>query len=188
MTRHSKRVAANLHVFLGDAERLARRDPKLLLDQIDAGHQLGDTVLDLDAAVDFHEVEVPFGVEQELHRAGVAVADVARALGRKLTEALPRCRIQTRRGRLLDDLLAPPLEGAVALPEGQRGAVLIGHQLDLDVVGALDASLQVEGAVAEEALGFHLGDRELARSSSRSSLAGRMPRPPPPATALIIKG
>ncbi len=40
-----------------NGQRLARRHPHHPLDEIDAGHLLGDAVLDLDAGVHLEEVE-----------------------------------------------------------------------------------------------------------------------------------
>src|SRR5918996_2422822 len=59
-------MATEAHVLLPDAQRRPRRDPDLLGDEIDAGDELGDRVLDLYPAVDLDEVEVPRSVEQEL--------------------------------------------------------------------------------------------------------------------------
>ena len=50
------RVAAQLHVVLGERERLPERDANLLAHEVDARHLLGDRVLDLDAGVHLHEV------------------------------------------------------------------------------------------------------------------------------------
>ena len=55
---------------------LARRDPELLLDEVEAGDELGDGVLDLDARVQLEEEELTVG-EHELSRAGALVADRA---------------------------------------------------------------------------------------------------------------
>ena len=41
--------------------------------QVEAGHQFGDGMLHLQARVHLQEVEAPFGVHQEFHRAGVVV-------------------------------------------------------------------------------------------------------------------
>ena len=53
---------------------MALRDQDLRLDQVDAGDHFGDGVLDLDARVDFDEVEL-LGVDvvEEFDGAGVAV-------------------------------------------------------------------------------------------------------------------
>ena len=66
-------------------------------------------------------------------------------------------------------------------------AVLVGHDLQLDVARPLDVALEVHRAVAER--GQRLG---CAVSNSCADLAGRgtifMPRPPPPAAALRMTG
>ena len=59
-----------------EPERLAARDPDLLPDEVDSGRQLGDGMLDLQAAVHLDEVRLSVRAEQELERAGVLVADV----------------------------------------------------------------------------------------------------------------
>ena len=73
-------------------ERLAGGDPQLGLHEVDVGDLLGHGVLDLDPRVHLDEVVVAVGAEQELHGAGVAVAD----LGRRTA---PRRRTSARGGR-----------------------------------------------------------------------------------------
>ena len=69
------------------------------LDQIDAGDFFGDAVLDLQARVDFEEVEVAgVGVVDELDRAGGAVVDGAAEASRRLRRARARRR-RTGRAR-----------------------------------------------------------------------------------------
>ena len=51
-------VALELNVALRMPQRLAHRDHDLVAHQVNAGHLLGDRVLDLDALVHFEEVEV----------------------------------------------------------------------------------------------------------------------------------
>ena len=63
------RVAAELDVALPERQPLAGRDPDLFLDDVDAGDELGDRMLDLQPRVRFEEVEVPRRVHQELERA-----------------------------------------------------------------------------------------------------------------------
>ena len=58
-----------------ERQRLAGGDLDLLAHEIEAGDQLGHRVLDLEARVHLHEVEAAVGVEQELERADVRVAD-----------------------------------------------------------------------------------------------------------------
>ncbi len=71
-------------------------DEDLAAHEVDAGDHLGDGVLDLDARVDLDEVELAaVDVEQELDRAGVAIADrPAQARG----GVADPCREDPRRG------------------------------------------------------------------------------------------
>ena len=74
--RHSIACAVGVQQRLGiEVEPLAARDADLPLHQVDAGHHLGDRMLDLQARVHLEEVERAVVVEQELDGAGVGVAD-----------------------------------------------------------------------------------------------------------------
>ena len=78
-------------------ERLARRDSQLLTNEVDAGHELGDRVLDLQPRVQLDEVEALVRPEQELEGAGVAIADRPRGtFGRRLHRL---ARLGRQRGR-----------------------------------------------------------------------------------------
>src|SRR5699024_10274154 len=69
------RVALEVHVFLGQRQPLAARDPELLGDQVDPGDRLGDGVLDLQAGVHLEEEGGIGGgaVDDELDGAGAHV-------------------------------------------------------------------------------------------------------------------
>ena len=117
-----------------------------------------------------------------------AVADRARgALGGRL-HRLSRVRRRARRGRLLDQLLVPALDRALALAERQHAAVGVGEHLDLDVARRDDRLLDVERAVAERGLRPRRAAVWNAASSSSGSSTRRMPLPPPPATAFSSTG
>ena len=75
-------------VVLREAQRLAGGDAQLLAHEVEAGDQLRDRVLDLQARVDLDEVEVAVAVEQELDRAGVLVAGLARDRDGRRAQAL----------------------------------------------------------------------------------------------------
>jgi hypothetical protein len=77
------RVAADLHVVLRPWQALAGREPQLRLDQVDAGHDLRDRMLDLDARIHLDEVELAV-LEQELERAGAAITDFRAGRGTTL--------------------------------------------------------------------------------------------------------
>ena len=161
-------------------ERVARRDPHLLADEVDPDDRLGDRMLDLQARVQLDEGERAVGADEELERAGVAIADVtAGALGGGL-HCLAPLLVERGRRRLLDQLLVTALDRALALAAREDVAVVVAEHLDLDVPRGRDHLLDVERAVAEGCLGLPggavVGGLELARL-----LTIRMPFPPPPA-------
>ena len=84
-------VAALAEVGLRPRQWLAGSHAQLGVDQIDAGHHLGHRVLDLKPGIHLEEVEpglVALALEQELHRAGVAIADRARRGDGRLADPL----------------------------------------------------------------------------------------------------
>ena len=131
-------------------EATALGDVELRPDEVDAGGQLGDRVLDLEAGVDLEEGEgLLAGVVEELDGARADVPDgQGEPLGRRL-QLVGLLGAQQRRGGLLDDLLVAALDRAVAHAERPGGAVAVGDQLHLDVAGAGDQPLEEDGAVAE---------------------------------------
>ena len=143
-----------------DGERLARGDPHLLADDIDPRDELGDRMLDLEAAVDLDEVRLALGAEQELERPRALVADRGARAGDRRLELLARLGRERGRRRLLDQLLVPPLDRALALAERQHVAVRVAEHLDLDVARRRDDLLQVQRAVAERRIGLGRRGRE----------------------------
>ncbi len=137
------------------ADRGAPGDPDLRLDDVDAGHLLGDGVLDLDARIDLDEVEFAgVGIHQELDGAG---AGIVRGVGDGDGvggQLLPLPGVEIGRGRALDDLLVAALHRAVALEEMDDRAVLVGEDLHLDMAGALDQLLEIDLVAAEGGLGL----------------------------------
>ena len=139
-------------------KRLAGRDPQLLLDDVDAGDQLGHRVLHLDAGVHLDEVEVAVLVE-ELEGAGAAVADrgaggdQARAISSRCFAVMPgagassmifwwrRCSEQSRSPRW------------TTLPWSSA------EDLELDVPRLLQEFLHVDRVVAEGGEGLGLRPR-----------------------------
>ncbi len=131
-------------------------DEQLRGHEVDVGDLLGDGVLDLDARVHLDEHVLPgplaLGGDEELHRAGVAVADGPGEGDGVAVQRLPGLLVQVRGGGDLDDLLVPALDGAVALEEVDDLAVGVREDLDLDVAGAEDRPLDEHPGVAEGAL------------------------------------
>ncbi len=157
------RMPGQPDVVLGEGELLPGRDPQLPLHQVHAGDQLGDRVLHLETGVHLHEVvrvRIAAG-HDELHRARAPVAAGAGRLDGRLPHRRPRLVVEEHAGRLLDDLLVAPLEGALALAEVDDIAVAVGQDLDLDVPGAVDPPLDQERVVAEGGRRLAPGRRDL---------------------------
>ena len=157
-------------VGLAEAERLARGDPDLRRDEVDAGQHLGDRVLDLDAAVDLDEVEVARAVDEELERPDVLVAGRDDRRDGPLGEVRPGRGRERRRRRLLEDLLVAPLDRAVALAEVDAVAVAVDDDLDLDVAVLVEPLLEVERVVAEG--GLRLGAADAQRRPRARAACG----------------
>jgi hypothetical protein len=135
----------------------AAGDVQLQLDQVGAGGDLGDRVLDLQAGVDLEEGEQLLArVVQELDGARAAVADGHREPLRRRLQLGGLRRREDGGGGLLDDLLVAPLHRAVADAERPRRRA-VGDHLDLDVPGAGDQALEEDDAGAEGAQGLLAG-------------------------------
>ena len=109
-------MAALAEMDLFEGEALPACDADLPVDQVQAGDQLGDRMLDLQAGVHLEEIEfVRVGVDDELDGAGVVIIDGFCRGDRSISHLLPQLRREQRRGRLFDDLLMPSLDGAFPL-------------------------------------------------------------------------
>ena len=138
-------------------EMLACSDLDLLLHEIASVDLLGDGVLDLDAGVHFHEVEIPVIVYEILDGAGVCVADALTKADRCLSHFFAKLGRHEGRRALFDDLLVAALEGAVTLTEMHDAAVFVTKNLKLNVVRINDKLLDINRAISEGLLGFHAG-------------------------------
>ena len=145
---HLDGVPVAAHLVLGEAERLARRHPQLPLDEVEAGHELGHGVLDLQPGVHLQEEELS-PLEEELHGAGV---DVVAGLGdgdRRLAHGAAHVVGEFGGRALFHQLLVAPLWRAVALAEPDGVAVGVGHDLHLDVARPVQVLLDVDLGPAE---------------------------------------
>ena len=137
-------VPVEPHVLLSQRQRLARRDEHLLADEVEAGDHLRDRVLDLDARVHLEEEVLALARQQPLDRSRALIADSARGVDGDGADALAQGVVDRGRGRLLDELLVPALDRAVALAEVDDVAVRVGEDLHLDVTRILEVALDVD--------------------------------------------
>ena len=113
---------------------VARGEADHPLDKINARDLLGHAMLDLQARVHFEEIErAAVRIEDELDGACRAIADGLAELHRRREKRGALLLRQSRRGRLLDDLLIAPLRRAVALAEREDAALSITENLHLDM-------------------------------------------------------
>ena len=150
------RPAVAPDVALLEAEPLAGGDPDHLLDQIEAGDQLGHRVLHLEPGVHLQEEEVARLVGDELDRAGRVVVHGARERLGLLAHRRARRLVEQRARRFLDHLLMAALDRAFALAERHDVAVPVAEDLDLDVPRIADELLEEHPIVAERGARFAL--------------------------------
>ena len=149
-------VAVGQLATLGEAELFAY--------QVDAGDLFGDSVLHLQAGVDLEERHRSVLADEKLAGAGAEVADLFQdGLGCAVHFRGLRFG-QERRGRLLNQLLVPALQRAVAGRHDDDVAVHVGETLGLHVAGGIEVLLDEAFAAAEGGDGLpgggveHLGN------------------------------
>ena len=162
---HFNRMAAGLGWIA--QEGLAARNVDLQLHQIEAGSAFGDRMLDLQAGIHFHEVELlSLWIVEEFHGAGIVVSGQFAEANSGFAKFEILIRRKRRRRRFFEDLLMPALDGAIAHAGGPRRSVIVGDDLDLNVAGSFDQSLDKNSGIAEGLEGLDTGTlkrlRELA--------------------------
>ena len=188
--RHSMAWPRGVSARAGSiVEALAARDADLPMDEVDAGHHLGHRMLDLQPRVHLEEVERAVSRRAGTRSCRRSCSRPARATGgRGRRDLLAQRGVDRDRRRLLDHLLMPPLDRALALDERDDGA-------EADRRAA-------ESRCAAAARGGARGRRSCRRTRRRLRTARcespaadppgvsttRMPLPPPPATALTTSG
>ena len=86
-------------------------DQQLAFHDVDAGHLLGDRVLDLNSRIDFDEIEVVcVAVDQKLDRPGVFILHGLSYAQRRIADLIPQAGIEIGGGGDFDDLLVPALQ------------------------------------------------------------------------------
>ena len=111
-------------------------------------------MLDLNAGVDLDEVVPVLLVDEELGSSCVAVPNVPSDFDSVTQDSLTDLLGEVGRRSNLDNLLVTTLDRAVTFEQVDAVALSIGEQLDFDVPGALEESLDEDSAIAERSLGF----------------------------------
>src|SRR3954470_24768719 len=106
-------------------------------------------MLDLQASVHLEEVKVLFAIDQELNRPSILVFHGLGGTYRDLTHATARVFVDRGGRRLLDQVLAAPLDRAFSLAEMNHVAISIGEDLELDVAHPFEQPLDVERPITE---------------------------------------
>ena len=139
-------------------EPLALGDEDLGAHDVDAGDDLGDGVLDLDARVDFNEIPVVgFRIEEEFDGARAVVIRFTREPDGGLGDGVAHIGGERYGGRDFDDLLMAALDRTIAFEEVDDVAVPVAEDLHLDVARAADEAFEEDGSVAESGGGLGLG-------------------------------
>ena len=122
--------------------------------QVDAGGNLGDGVLHLNAGIHLDKVVVVVLVHQELHRSHADVANLLGKLYRLVAQLLQGRLRHGEGGGEFHHLLVAALEGAVTLIEMDDVAVAVCQNLHLDVLGLHQEFLHEDGRIAEGLAGL----------------------------------
>ena len=174
-------------VLLGEGQRRAGGDADLLAHDVDAGDRFGDRMLDLQAGVHLDEVEVAVLVE-EFDGADAQIAELGQRAGDDAADLVALLGVEGGAAGFLPDFLVAALQRAIALAQMHDIAMAVGQDLDFDMARLLEIFLHIDRVVAEGGLGLGAGGGQREATVRPRSCATFMPRPPPPAVALISTG
>ena len=134
------------------------------------------------------KIEVALVVQQELEGPGVGVLHGAGGLDDGAAQLAAQLLGDRDRRRLLDQLLVPPLDRALALAEMDDVAVMVAEHLELDVARRARRTSRCRRRRRRRPPRPRAARSSSACDSSPAARTTRMPRPPPPAAALMITG
>ena len=138
------------NVLLFEFKAASRRDPNLLLNEIDPCQYLRDRVLDLNPRIHLKEEKfLRFRIEQEFNRPGPAITDPAGEIQCSLEHGSPNFRSKGRRGSFFDQFLVAPLGGAIPLKQVKHLAMAVAEDLHLDMAPATDVTLRIKCPIAK---------------------------------------
>lgn len=146
---------------LGEAEGFAGGEEDLEFDEVSASDFFSDGMFNLDAFVDFKEVEVAFVINNEFNSAGVGVlgqfAELDGGAAGFFDDISKRFVVEQGRGSFFDEFLVAALNGAVSFAKVEDFAFAVAEDLDFDVMGVFDKFFDVNVGVAKALFGFAAG-------------------------------
>ena len=160
-------MAGKLDILLLEGQPRPRCHADLLQHEIDPGDGLRHRMLHLNAGIHFDEVKFAVFVE-ELDRSGAAIFNRLHRLGYRLADPRARSSIDGRRGRLLKDLLMPPLQRTIAFAQMHCIALPVAEHLNFDVPRLGQILLDVDAVVAERGFRLRTRGRERHRQIVRA--------------------
>jgi hypothetical protein len=143
------RMAVEDNVFLIELKPLSRCNQNLFAHQVGVRHELGYRMLDLNAGVHLHKIEVVILIQQKLHRTRVNVPYFSTGAHSQFPHFTAHLGAECRRWRFFDQLLMPALNRTLALSQVDEVAVLIAQDLNLYMAGGLDVLFEVDRWIAE---------------------------------------
>ena len=157
------------------------------LHNIKAGNFFGNSMFNLNTRVNFNKVEVAVRGNEEFNRTGAEVINVFHQLNGCVADCLAQFGLKRKGRGNFHQFLVAALYGAVALEQMHNVALRIAQNLNFDMFRAFKVFFKVNFIAAES---FIASDLAMLYTVSKSSLlfTMRMPRPPPPLTALSITG
>jgi hypothetical protein len=130
----------------------------LRADDINAGNDLGNRVLDLHARIHFDEVEsAGIDIEQKFDRSGAEVIGRTSDLDRGFTQFFANPGVKIDGGSHLHHFLMTSLNGAITLVQVEDIPVLISQNLHFDVLCAANKALEKNRIISERRRGFLSG-------------------------------
>ena len=119
------------------------------MDQIKPGSQFRDRMFHLQPRIHFEEIEILLLIDQEFDGAGIGVVRRLRDFDGDFAHPAAHVGIDNRRRRFFENFLMAPLNGALALAEPDRIAMLVGQNLHFDVPRIDDRFFDIDFAVAK---------------------------------------
>ncbi len=138
-------MAGRPKVLLLERQRFASRYPGCHSTRSRPKSASSNRMLNLQAGVDFKEVELAWPYVEKFYGAGVVVGEEAANLEGCRREGLPVFLRERWRRRLFPHLLIPALKRTLSFVEVNQVAVLVAKELYLNVAGARESTVQGAG-------------------------------------------